>query len=126
MKNLDVLLGYVVETLEKSTDFVIEQAPIAVQQLMAWHVASSLMTIGIMLAVILASIMVPYFLWKKWNKAGIELYEYEYEDTFDILKWVAIIIGGIALLVIAKQAYILVKISTAPSIVLIEYIQKVL
>lgn len=126
MKNLDVLLGYVVGTLERSTDFVVEQAPIAVQQLLAYRTATSLMTMGLMLLTILACVLVPYFLWKRWNKRGIEFYEYEYEDAFDVLKWVAIIIGSIALLVIAKQAYILVKISTAPSIVLIEYIQEVL
>ena len=91
MKNLDVLLGYIVGTLERSTDFVVDQAPIAGQQLLASRTASSLMTIGIMLLTILACVLVPYFLWKRWTKGSIEFYEYEHEDTFDILKWVAII-----------------------------------
>lgn len=131
-KKTDEVLSKMVEkaltVAEKTGEFVVEQAPLLLQEFYAWHIAKSI--IGILIGILI--IVVGYNLRKIWGKKvdkeyckdwdEIVLGGYASENVSTVMTIVFSLIGG--LVVISINSYSLIFILVAPKLYLIEYFIK--
>lgn len=131
-KKTDEVLSKVVEkaltVAEKTGEFVIEQAPLLLQEFYAWHIAKSVF--GIILGILI--MVIGYNLRKIWGKKVDKDYKKDWDE---------IVINGIAsenvstvisllftmtagIVTISINTYSLVFILVAPKLYLIEYFIK--
>jgi|SaaInl47_10m_RNA_FD_contig_41_1724374_length_730_multi_4_in_0_out_0_1 hypothetical protein len=112
-KQLSTILEKALNVAEKSGDFVIEQAPLLLQEFYKWHTASHIM--GACLFVI-PLILFIYF----YRKA-----DWDYLDSLNEI--LSVVFGVLSLCFIITSViniYQLVFIITAPKLYLIEYFVK--
>jgi hypothetical protein len=112
-QQLSVILDKALNVAEKSGEFVIEQAPLLLQEFYRWHIVSH--TMG---AFIFLTTLIPFiYLYKKA--------EWVAEPNF--IDFMAIMFGvgsAVTIIVSAIHVYKLVFILVAPKLYLIEYFLK--
>lgn len=128
-KKTDEVLSKVVEkalmVAEKTGDFVIEQAPLLLQEFYAWHICSSILFILLGIAFIIIGIRLPYFWLDKEEKKWDFKYLNRYGDEGAISAWFCFGIGTIiGIIMLIVSIYDLVFILVAPKLYLIEYFIK--
>jgi len=129
-KNTDEALSSVVKkaivTMEKTGDFVIEQAPMVLQEFYQWHIISSILLIMLSVVIFLIGRYASY-LWLSKEKSCwrfFKRYGEEYSDTI-ILAWVTFCISIIiAFVIFSLHLYKLIFILVAPKLYLLEYFVK--
>ena len=128
-KKTDEVLSKVVEkalnVAEKTGEFVIEQAPLLLQEFYQWHICSSIFFIILGIAFIIIGIRLPYF-WldkeeRNWDFKYLNRYGYEGAISAWFCFGTGTIVGIIMLIV---NIYDLVFILVAPKLYLIEYFIK--
>ena len=129
VKSLDESLEFVVakaiEIAETTGEFVIEQAPLLLQEFYAWHIALSLLDMAVGVIILLAGFFIP----RMWNEEKEEYssqkkflgayYDDEGPIQFAIFTTILSVIFGFVFIVCG--AYNLVFITVAPKLYLIEY-----
>ena len=128
-KKTDEVLSKVVEkalnVAEKTGDFVIEQAPLLLQEFYAWHICSSIFFIILGIAFIIIGIRLPYFWLDKEERNWDFKYLNRYGDEGAISAWFCFGIGAIVgIIMLIVNIYDLVFILVAPKLYLIEYFIK--
>lgn len=126
-KQLAEILKKGLETAEKTGNFIVEQAPDLIRQLLIWKTVeySVYVIIGI-------SLIVYFYRWTKKVAKKIKENEDNFEDYFaDSIANILIAIGQltfliIGMLLIAENLQDLIQIVFAPKIYLIEYSAKLL
>lgn len=128
-KKTDEVLSEVVKkalvVAEKTGNFVIEQAPMLLQEFYAWHIWSDIFFILLGISFIICGIRLPY-LWLSKEESNWD-YKYfkKYGDDGVIIAWFSYGIGlliGIIMLIV--NIYDLVYILVAPKLYLIDYFIK--
>ena len=128
----DEVLSKVVEkalnVAEKTGEFVIEQAPLLLQEFYNWHIVKSIF--GIILGFLL--IIIGYNIRKIWGRKVDKDYEADFDEIVingyvseqlsTVITFVFGLIGG--LVTICINTYALVFILIAPKLYLIEYFIK--
>jgi len=110
---------------EKTGDFVIEQAPLLLQEFYNWHICSSIFFIILGIAFIIIGIRLPYF-WldkeeRNWDFKYLNRYGYEGVISAWFCFSIGLIVGIVMLMV---NIYDLVFILVSPKLYLIEYFIK--
>ena len=126
-KQLAEILKKGLETAEKTGNFIVEQAPDLIRQLLIWKTVeySVYVIIGI-------SLIVYFYRWTKKVTKEMKENEDDFEDYFmDSFANILITIGQLSLLItgiilIAENLQDLIQIVFAPKIYLIEYSAKLL
>ena len=115
------------ETAEKTGNFIVEQAPDLIRQLLIWK------TVEYSVYVILGiSLIIYFYRWTKKVSKEMKENEYDFEDYFmDSFANILITIGQLSLLItgiilIVENLRDLIQIVFAPKIYLIEYSAKLL
>ena len=112
-KQLSTILEKALDVAEKSGDFVIEQAPLLLQEFYQWHIASHIM--GACLFIVPLIIFICFY-----KKA-----EWDYTDTFpEIMCIIFGVISAVTIITSMVSMYNLVFIYVAPKLYLIEYFIK--
>jgi hypothetical protein len=112
-KQLSTILEKALNVAEKSGDFVIEQAPLLLQEFYQWHTASHIM--GACLFI------VPLILFIYFYKTA----EWDYNDSFkEVMSILFGVVSLVTIIVSIVNIYFLVFISVAPKLYLIEYFVK--
>ena len=126
-KQLAEILKKGLETAEKTGNFIVEQAPDLLRQLLIWK------TVEYSVCVILGiSLIIYFYRWTKKVSKEMKENEYDFEDYFmDSFANNLIAIGQLSLLIIgmiliAENLQDLIQIVFAPKIYLIEYSAKLL
>ena len=126
-KQLAEILKKGLETAEKTGNFIVEQAPDLIRQLLIWK------TVEYSVYVILGIYLIIYFYrWTKKVSKEMKENEDDFEDYFmDSFANILIAIGQLSLLItgiilIAENLQDLIQIVFAPKIYLIEYSAKLL
>ena len=126
-KQLAEILKKGLETAEKTGNFIVEQAPDLIRQLLIWK------TVEYSVYVILGiSLIIYFYRWTKKVSKEMKENEYDFEDYFmDSFANILITIGQLSLLItgiilIAENLQDLIQIVIAPKIYLIEYSAKLL
>ena len=126
-KQLAEILKKGLETAEKTGNFIVEQAPDLIRQLLIWK------TVEYSVYVILGiSLIIYFYRWTKKVSKEMKENEYDFEDYFmDSLANIFFAIGQLSLLItgiilIAENLQDLIQIVFAPKIYLIEYSAKLL
>ena len=126
-KQLAEILKKGLETAEKTGNFIVEQAPDLIRQLLIWK------TVEYSVYVILGiSLIIYFYRWTKKVSKEMKENEYDFEDYFmDSFANILITIGQLSLLItgiilIAENLQDLIQIVFAPKIYLIEYSAKLL
>lgn len=112
-KTINQILNKALEVAEKTGEFVIEQAPLLLQEFYAWHTASAI--IIAIFCLFPLPIFIYYFKKAKW----------EYLESFEEIA--AIVLGSICFIGIPiafVSLHDLVFITVAPKLYLIEYFTK--
>jgi len=115
-------------TMEKTGDFVIEQAPLVLQEFYKWHIAKNIL--GILFGIIIFLIIryLPYIWLHKEKKYDDDIRffnRYGDEDGIAFVSWIVFIIGSITtLFLIPYCVYTLIFILVAPKFYLIEFFIK--
>lgn len=110
---------------EKTGDFVIEQAPILLQEFYTWHIWSDVFFILFGITLIVFAIRLPY-IWLSKEKSNFD-YKYfnRYGDDEIIGAWIVCVSGFIiGFVVILRCVYDLTYIICAPKLYLIDYFIK--
>ena len=126
-KQLAEILKKGLETAEKTGNFIVEQAPDLIRQLLIWKTVeySVYVIIGI-------SLIVYFYRWTKKVAKEMKENEEDFEDYFeDSIANIFIAIGQLTFLIIgmmliAENLQDLIQIVFAPKIYLIEYSAKLL
>ncbi len=126
LQKTDEVLSKIVDkalnVAEKTGDFVIEQAPLLLQEFYAWHIWSNVFFIIFGIFLIYAGYKLPFLWMDKENKSYSYKYFSLYGDDETIVAWtffvVGLIVGSIIILI---HLYDLIFILTAPKLYLIEY-----
>lgn len=126
-KQLAEILKKGLETAEKTGNFIVEQAPDLIRQLLIWK------TVEYSVYVILGiSLIIYFYRWTKKVSKEMKENEDDFEDYFmDSFANILIAIGQLSLLIIgmmliAENLQDLIQIVFAPKIYLIEYSAKLL
>ena len=126
-KQLAEILKKGLETAEKTGNFIVEQAPDLIRQLLIWK------TVEYSVYVILGiSLIIYFYRWAKKVSKEMKENEDDFEDYFmDSFANILITIGQLSLLItgiilIAENLQDLIQIVFAPKIYLIEYSAKLL
>ena len=126
-KQLAEILKKGLETAEKTGNFIVEQAPDLIRQLLIWK------TVEYSVYVILGiSLIIYFYRWTKKVSKEMKENEDDFEDYFmDSIANILIAIGQLSLLItgiilIAENLQDLIQIVFAPKIYLIEYSAKLL
>ena len=126
-KQLAEILKKGLETAEKTGNFIVEQAPDLIRQLLIWK------TVEYSVYVILGiSLIIYFYRWTKKVSKEMKENEDDFEDYFmDSFANILITIGQLSLLItgiilIAENLQDLIQIVFAPKIYLIEYSAKLL
>ena len=126
-KQLAEILKKGLETAEKTGNFIVEQAPDLIRQLLIWK------TVEYSVYVILGiSLIIYFYRWIKKVSKEMKENEDDFEDYFmDSFANILIAIGQLSLLIIgmiliAENLQDLIQIVFAPKIYLIEYSAKLL
>ena len=126
-KPLAEILKKGLETAEKTGNFIVEQAPDLIRQLLIWK------TVEYSVYVILGiSLIIYFYRWTKKVSKEMKENEDDFEDYFmDSFANILITIGQLSLLItgiilIAENLQDLIQIVFAPKIYLIEYSAKLL
>ena len=126
-KQLAEILKKGLETAEKTGNFIVEQAPDLIRQLLIWK------TVEYSVYVILGiSLIIYFYRWTKKVSKEMKENEYDFEDYFmDSFANILITIGQLSLLItgiilITENLQDLIQIVFAPKIYLIEYSAKLL
>ena len=126
-KQLAEILKKGLETAEKTGNFIVEQAPGLIRQLLIWK------TVEYSVYVILGiSLIIYFYRWTKKVSREMKENEDDFEDYFmDSFANILITIGQLSLLItgiilIAENLQDLIQIVFAPKIYLIEYSAKLL
>jgi len=116
-KTLQTILDKSIEVAEKTGEFVVEQAPLLLQEFYKWHIASAML--GILLGTFFAVCTYKGF------KRLMFLEEKNSYADYDVFAYVLATIGGITSIVIfCVNTYDLIFILVAPKLYLIEYFMK--
>ena len=110
---------------EKTGDFVIEQAPLLLQEFYAWHIWSDIFFILLAFSFIFFGFKLPY-LWLSKEKSHWDYtYFKRYGDEGAVSAWVCFAIGNsIGVIMLIVNVYDLVYILVAPKLYLIDYFIK--
>ena len=126
-KQLAEILKKGLETAEKTGNFIVEQAPDLIRQLLIWK------TVEYSVYVILGiSLIIYFYRWTKKVSKEMKENEDDFEDYFmDSFANILITIGQLSLLItgiilISENLQDLIQIVFAPKIYLIEYSAKLL
>ena len=126
-KQLAEIIKKGLETAEKTGNFIVEQAPDLIRQLLIWK------TVEYSVYVILGiSLIIYFYRWTKKVSKEMKENEDDFEDYFmDSFANILITIGQLSLLItgiilIAENLQDLIQIVFAPKIYLIEYSAKLL
>lgn len=131
-KKTDEVLYKVVEkalnVAEKTGEFVIEQAPLLLQEFYNWHIAKN--SLGIIFGLIL--MYIGFNIRKIWGKKVDSNYSPDWNEVVikgyaseEVSTWTTIIIGNIfGFVLLCKSLYNLIFLLTAPKLFLIEYFIK--
>jgi len=126
-KQLAEILKKGLETAEKTGNFIVEQAPDLIRQLLIWK------TVEYSVYVILGiSLIIYFYRWTKKVSKEMKENEDDFEDYFmDSFANILIAIGQLSLLIIgmiliAENLQDLIQIVFAPKVYLIEYSAKLL
>jgi hypothetical protein len=110
---------------EKTGEFVIEQAPLLLQEFYNWHIVSSIFFIILFLIIAITCIRLPY-LWLT-DKTKESSYDSKYfgrygDEQIVALSWCICVFGVISAVIgLFTNIYDLVFILIAPKLYLIEY-----
>lgn len=110
---------------EKTGDFVIEQAPILLQEFYTWHIWSDVFFILFGITLIVFAIRLPY-IWLSKEKSNFD-YKYfnRYGDDGIVFAWITFVIGIIiGSVIVLMSSYDLAYIICAPKLYLIDYFIK--
>lgn len=122
---LSVILNKALIGAEKTGEFVIEQAPLVLQEFYNWHIMSDILMIIVGIVLIILSRYVPY-LWVA-KDGDTDYYRGTYfgrkgDQDYIFPAWLVFGIGSIVGIInICINIYDLVYILTAPKIYLIDY-----
>jgi len=125
-KKLQPIIEKAIEAAEKTGDFVIEQAPLVLQEFYAWHLAEHIfyLIIGLFLSslIFIAKPFIPYEEDKRWtmNFLGKQV-EQDYAIPAYVFGGGAFVVGVIMFFI---NLLIVTKIIIAPRLYLIEYFMK--
>jgi hypothetical protein len=112
-KQLSTILEKALNVAEKSGEFVIEQAPLLLQEFYQWHIASHIMGA--------CWFIVPLILFIYFYKTA----EWGYSNSFEEIMAIVFGVTSLATIIAAIiNIYFLVFISVAPKLYLIEYFVK--
>lgn len=121
-KQLAEILKKGLETAEKTGNFIVEQAPDLIKQLLIWK------TVEYSIYVIMGiSLIIYFYRWTKKVSKEMKENEYDFEDYFmDSVSSIFIAIGQMTILIvgvllISENLHSLIQIVFAPKIYLIEY-----
>ena len=112
---------------EKTGDFIIEQAPLVLQEFYLWHTATSIFYIILGLFFIISGIYIPILWINSYNAENGKNYDYKYfnfgyGDGCVVIAWVYFAISSlIGIITVFVNIYTLVFILVAPKLYLIEY-----
>lgn len=125
-KTLITILQKALVVAEQTGEFVIEQAPILLQEFYSWHIAKNVLSLLLFPTIYFISYKVfKYFGEKeKDNYKTNKIFNryYDWEDVWPVFGIAAIIIlGFVAVVKIFISIYNIVFIYVAPKIYLIEY-----
>lgn len=128
-KKTDEVLSEVVKkalvVAEKTGNFVIEQAPMLLQEFYAWHIWSAVFFILLGISFIIGGIRLPYLWLSKEENNWDYKYFKKYGDEGVIIAWFSYGIGLlIGIIMLICNIYDLVYILVAPKLYLIDYFIK--
>lgn len=118
---LNALLDYVGTTVKDGDALLREQAPLVVKEIVAWEFWSSIATIGMTTAILALAIALLFFCMKKAvsdTKSDID-----WSEPAAALLITAAILGVVWLVVVPTNAMSAVKASTAPRLVVLDYLK---
>lgn len=107
---------FALETLKDTKDFVLEQAPLVVQELYAWHLTSSI--IWVVVTAIVLGILVPKMI------EFFKDYEYDLEEDKEGWGVFLVITNLVSIAIFTYNLFKMLQILIAPKLYLIEYITK--
>ena len=110
---------------EKTGDFVVEQAPLLLQEFYKWQIYSKIFFILLGISIIFLGIKLPYLWLDKEQRSWDYKYFSRYGDDGAISAWffcsVSLLFG---IVIILANIYYLIYVLTAPKLYLIEYFIK--
>lgn len=112
----EVLLK-MLEGLEKAGDFIVEETPEVVQQLLTWHMVESI--VGCLFSITIAILFCVAYS-KLWKHTGDD--DLHYADSIAVRIFSALICGGVCIsIVVCNFNLVWLKILVAPKLYLLEY-----
>ena len=129
MKTEELLAEFIKKAIavaEKTGDFVINQAPLLLQEFYAWHIWSDVFFIVFGICLILVSRYLPYLWLSKEREFSYEnKYFSRYGEEILVPSWFVFIIGSfIGICMLLTNLYDLIYILVAPKLYVIEYFIK--
>lgn len=118
---LDQALGFVLQTAEDAKGFVVEQAPLVAQEIVAWAFARSVFSIAcgafaLVCGLLMVAVGVRHMMRHK-----------QIEDSNPLLSMGGPIFGGVLIMMAVGTLHSgvqsLIKVNTAPRLVVIDYIR---
>jgi len=128
-QTLDVILQKALEIATQTGEFVMEQAPLLLQEFYNWHI--SMHILGIILGI--AFMIMPFFISRLWGykeeqkdkKLPYKLNRRYYYKSEEVPAYAVLIIGNlIGIIIFIIHIYKLIFVLVAPRIYLIEYFTK--
>ena len=118
---LDQALGFVLQTAEDAKGFVLEQAPLVAQEIVAWAFARSVFgiacgAVALVCGLLMVAVGVRHMMRHK-----------DFEDSNPLLSMGGPIFGGVLIMMAVGTLHSgvqsLIKVNTAPRLVVIDYIR---
>lgn len=110
-------------TLTSTKDFILDQAPDVVRQLLLWELWSSIFFGSIFLLVLIFSAILIYKMHYVANETGVSYSKQESAFTFMLVGGASLLTGVVGA---CFQSYDIIKVLVAPKIFLIEYLTNLL
>ena len=116
MNELKESLKVILEFVESSKGFVIEQTPLYVQELLTYLIIIDSIGVGIASAFLIISVVLPILIYRKYRET----------DTLIACITVGSIVGFISLISFIANLMHLIKVLVAPRLIVVEHISKML
>jgi len=122
-ESLEFVVAKAIEIAETTGEFVVEQAPLLLQEFYAWHISISIMQMLLGITCVLAGVYIPRLWSEKKREYSKKLFGGYYDDEgpiqFAIFGFIVAAIAGFSFF--CAGAYDLIFIWVAPKLYLIEY-----
>lgn len=121
-KVLSVIVQKATIVAEKTSDFVIEQSPLLLQEFYNWHIWSNILFILLSILLFLIGRYVPYIWLRPINKTDDIIFFNKSGDGDGAAAWGTFVLTSlISLSIFLKYIYKLIYILVAPKLYLIDY-----